>query len=107
MHIAIQKIINIKSKFSLEQIYNGVILLIVAVIMLLSVFALLRPIGSVQFENIKKLSMQQVHTQTQEMATVLMEQEHISYDEYLKLMQAHQTELHQAKQLPAMALENQ
>ncbi|AVH14000.1 MULTISPECIES: hypothetical protein [Acinetobacter] len=109
MHDAIQKIsqlfIQLKSRLTLEQIYNGVVVSIIVIILLLSSIALYRPVGSVQFQNIEYLSQQSMYPETQEMAVRLMQQPQVRYGQYLKLMQAHQMELGQAKQLPPLDVE--
>ena len=103
MQIAIQKILKLKSEITLVQIYNGLMALIIMVIMLLSSFALSRPISPSQFENVSDLSHQAVFPETQEMAQDLLSEKQISYIDYFRLMQAHQFEQRRAKQLPALA----
>ena len=109
MHDAIQKIsqlfIQLKSRLTLEQIYNGVVVSIIVIILLLSSIALYRPVGSVQFQNIEYLSQQSMYPETQEMAVRLMQQPQVRYGQYLKLMQAYQQESLRARQLPPVSVD--
>ena len=102
MHIALQKIVQLKSQIKLEDIYNGFIATIIAIILSLAFIALHRPISVQQFENVVKLSAQANYPDTQEMALLLMQQPQIPYAHYFKLMQAHQLEMTQAHQLPPL-----
>jgi hypothetical protein len=102
MHIALQKIVQLKSQIKLEDIYNGFIATIIAIILILAFIALHRPISVQQFENVVKLSAQANYPDTQEMALLLMQQPQIPYAHYFKLMQAHQLEMTQAHQLPPL-----
>ena len=105
MHIAIQKIIQFKSNIKLEYVYNVLIVTIVAVILMLALIALHRPISLMQFENVVKLSYQASYPDTQQMALSLMQQQQVPYGQYFKLMQAHQLEMTQAHQLPPLQVE--
>ena len=100
MHIAIQKIAQLKSEIKLESVYNVLIVTIITLILLLAFIALHRPISVIQFENIKKLSAQASYPDTQEMAVWLMRQQQVPYGQYFKLMQAYQLEKARARQLP-------
>ncbi|MEJ2898975.1 hypothetical protein [Acinetobacter sp. NS-4] len=102
MHIALQKIVQLKSQIKLEDIYNGFIATIIVIILSLALIALHRPISVQQFENVVKLSAQANYPDTQEMALLLMQQPQIPYAHYFKLMQAHQLEMTQAHQLPPL-----
>ncbi|MGE8558809.1 MULTISPECIES: hypothetical protein [unclassified Acinetobacter] len=102
MHIALQKIVQLKSKIKLEDIYNGFIVTIIAIILILAFTALHRPITVKQFENVVQLSAQANYPDTQEMALQLMQQHQIPYAQYFKLMQAHHLEMRQAHQLPPL-----
>ncbi|WP_425916606.1 hypothetical protein [Acinetobacter sp. TSRC1-2] len=105
MHIAIQKIVQLKSEIKLENVYNVLIVTIIAIILTLALIALHRPISVSQFENIVKLSSQANYPDTQEMALHLMQQPQVPYAQYLKLMQAHQLEMKQAHQLSPLQVE--
>ena len=105
MHIAIQKIVQFKSNIKLEYVYNVLIVTIVAVILMLALIALHRPISLMQFENVVKLSSQASYPDTQQMALSLMQQQQVPYGQYFKLMQAHQLEMTQAHQLPPLQVE--
>jgi len=102
MHIAIQKIVQLKSEIKLENVYNVLIVTIIAIILILALIALHRPISVTQFENIVKLSSQANYPDTQEMALLLMQQHQVPYGQYFKLMQAHQLEMTRAHQLPPL-----
>ncbi|MGE8563697.1 MAG: hypothetical protein ACN6NM_07850 [Acinetobacter bohemicus] len=105
MHIGIQKIVQFKSNIKLEYVYNVLIVTIVAVILMLALIALHRPISLMQFENVVKLSYQASYPDTQQMALSLMQQQQVPYGQYFKLMQAHQLEMTQAHQLPPLQVE--
>ena len=105
MHIAIQKIVQFKSNIKLEYVYNVLIVSIVAIILMLALIALHRPISLMQFENVVKLSYQASYPDTQQMALSLMQQQQVPYGQYFKLMQAHQLEMTQAHQLPPLQVE--
>ncbi|MEZ2904099.1 hypothetical protein ACBQ24_15470 [Acinetobacter terrestris] len=105
MHIAIQKIVQLKSEIKLENVYNVLIIAIIAIILILALIALHRPISVTQFENIVKLSSQANYPDTQEMALQLMQQPQVPYGQYFKLMQAHQLEMTRAHQLPPLQAE--
>jgi len=72
MHIAIQKILKLKSQITLVQIYNGLMASIIMLIVILSSIALSRPISPNQFENVSRLSHQATFPETQEMAQAIM-----------------------------------
>ncbi len=105
MHIAIQKIVQLKSKIKLENVYNMLIVTIIAIILILAFIALHRPISVKQFENIVKLSSQANYSDTQAMALHLIQQPQVPYAQYFKLMQAHQLEMTRAHQLPPLQVE--
>ncbi|MGE8561981.1 MAG: hypothetical protein ACN6NJ_13725 [Acinetobacter sp.] len=105
MHIAIQKIIELKSEIKLEKVYNVLIVTIIAIILILASIALHRPISVSKFENIVKLSAQANYPASQEMALQFIQQPQISYGQYFKLMQAHQLEMTRAHQLPPLQVE--
>ncbi len=102
MHIALQKIVQLKSQIKLEDIYNGFIVIIIAIILILAYAALHRPITVKQFENVVQLSAQANYPDTQEMALQLMHQPQIPYAQYFKLMHAQHLEMTQAHQLPPL-----
>ena len=77
MHIAIQKIVQFKSNIKLEYVYNVLIVTIVAIILMLALIALHRPISLTQFENVVKLSSQASYPDTQQMALSLMQQQQV------------------------------
>ena len=105
MHIAIQKIVQFKSNIKLEYVYNVLIVTIVAIILMLALIALHRPISLTQFENVVKLSSQASYPDTQQMALSLMQQQQVPYGQYFKLMRAHHLEMTQAHQLPPLQVE--
>lgn len=105
MHKAIHQIKKFKASIQLEQIYNYLIVTIIAVILSMSLIALLRPITPTQYHQVYKISHQTHYIETQEMALALLSQDQIRVGQYLKLMQALQIEQHQAKQLPPISSE--
>lgn len=106
MHIAIQKILKLKSQISLVQIYNTLMVAIVIIILLISSIALSQPISKQQFMNVTFLAKQAAFPKTQEMAKNLIQNYPIRTVEYFRLMRAHQFEQARAKQLPAFAPDN-
>lgn len=105
MHIAIQKIVQLKSELKLEYLYNILIAFIITIILVLASFALYRPISVIQFKNIVQLSVQANYPDTQEIALTLVQNPQVSYMQYFKLMQAYQWELKQAHQLPPFQMD--
>lgn len=105
MSIDTEKLSQFFSRIKLEQIYNSVVIFIIAVILLLAAFALYRPLSLSQVTQIEQLSKQQNLPQTQDMALALLEQQHIRRGQYLKLMQAYQQESLRARQLPPVSVE--
>ena len=103
MHRTIQKIIQFKTEFKLEQVYNAFVVLIIALILILAASALHRPINVERFNTVKQIANQSIYPDTQNMAQALLAQPEISFGQYLKLMQAHQMEMTQAKQLPPVS----
>ncbi len=88
------------SKLTLEQIYNSVIVFIVVLIIAMASVALFRPISAHQFRQAFALSQQYNLPQTQDLAAHLVQQQHMTRGQYLKLMQAYQQESTRANQLP-------
>lgn len=100
MIIDLEKIHQFKSKIKLEQLYNYLISMIIVLIIILSYFALYRPINVQQHTAVIQLSQQHSFPATQEMAEKLSLQRQISMREYVKLIQAYQQESQRAHQLP-------
>src|SRR5690606_14176792 len=105
MTIDLEKIIQFKSKIQLEQIYNIFVAVMIAVILVLAIIALFRPISTKQYHNIDQLALHQSYPETQDMALLLQQQEKIHVGAYLKLMHAYQMESVRAHQLPALSEE--
>lgn len=105
MHIALQKIVQLKAQIKLEDIYNGCVVAIIAMILILAFIGLHRPITVKQFENVVQLSAQASYPVTQEMALLLMQHPQIPYAQYFKLMRAHHMEMTEAHQLPPLQVE--
>lgn len=105
MSIDLEKILQIKSKIKLEQLYNIFVSLIVVLILILASIALNRPISVQQFHNVLKISEQQICPESQEFAIVLSQQYQVNMKQYLTLMQAYHSESTKAHQLPALAEE--
>ena len=103
MSIGLEKILQIKSKMKLEQLYNIFISLIVVLILILAFLALKRPISVQQFHNVLKVSEQQNCPESQDMAMVLSQKHQVNMGQYLKLMQAYPSETVQVHQLPPLA----
>ena len=78
MSIGLEKILQIKSKLKLEQLYNIFISLIVVLILILAFLALKRPISVQQSHNVLKVSEQQNCPESQDMAMVLSQKHQIN-----------------------------
>lgn len=105
MFKAIQKIQEFTTQLNVEKIYNGFIVLIIILILLLATLARYRSIDTHRIITIQKLALQSMYPETQDMAVHLLDQEKISLGQYLKLMQAHQFEMTRAIQLPPVSEE--
>jgi hypothetical protein len=105
MFKTIQKIQEFKTQLNVEKIYNGFIVFIIVLILLLATLARYRPIDTHRIITVQKIALQSMYPETQEMALHLLGQEKISLGQYLKLMQAHQVEMTQAIQLPPVSEE--
>ncbi|MFH7347794.1 hypothetical protein L1A45_04000 [Acinetobacter variabilis] len=105
MAIDSKKLSDFLNKIKLEQIYNAVVIFIVALILFLATFAIYRPLTTSQFNLLLQLAEQQSLPQTQDMAQTLLQQQRIHRGQYLKLMQAYQQESLRARQLPPVSVD--
>lgn len=105
MAIDSKKLSDFLNKIKLEQIYNAVVIFIVALILFLATFAIYRPLTTSQFNLLQELAEQQSLPQTQDMAQTLLQQQRIHRGQYLKLMQAYQQESLRARQLPPVSVD--
>ncbi|WP_180003763.1 MULTISPECIES: hypothetical protein [unclassified Acinetobacter] len=105
MAIDSKKLSDFLNKIKLEQIYNAVVIFIVALILYLATFAIYRPLTTSQFNLLLQLAEQQSLPQTQDMAQTLLQQQRIHRGQYLKLMQAYQQESLRARQLPPVSVD--
>ena len=101
MSIGLEKILKIKSKIKLEQLYNTLASLIILLIISFAFIALNRPISVQQFHAVLEISEQQNCPESQDIAILLSRQPEVSTGQYLKLMQAYHFEAARAHQLPA------
>lgn len=95
-----------QSKFPFDFTQNSVLLVVIALILLLSSYALFRPINAVQYQQVKFLAGQYSYPKTQEMATKLTMQDKVSNAEFFRLMYAVDFETSKIKQYPALNIED-
>ena len=100
MFLVLEKIHHIKSRLTTEQIYQYGVSAAIVFIMGFALFAMWRPVTSVQLQRIQYLAEQQSHPESQLVALKLHQQEKISVGQYLKLMHVYQYEEQRAQQLP-------
>ena len=105
MSIDLKKILQFKSKIGLEQVYNIFVSFIIALILVLGLLALNRPISIQKMHNILIISERQSCPDSQNLAVALSQQHEVTMGQYLKLMHAYQAETARAHQLPALAEE--
>ncbi len=95
-----------QSKFPFDFTQNSVLLVLISFIMLLSSYALFRPINSMQYQQVQDLSVQYSYPKTQKMAAELRAQNIVSNAEYFRLMYAVDFESSRIKQYPALNIED-
>lgn len=86
----------------LEYLYQALISIIIAVILILSGVSLLQPIHATQYDNVVKLAQQHRYADTQRMAYVLLHEPEIKKAHYFNLIRAYQLEITQVKEYPAL-----
>ncbi|MFW1859183.1 hypothetical protein [Acinetobacter defluvii] len=106
MLISKDQFLKFKSKMTLESILKMGIMLIVIFILLISSFALFRPISIEKHQHVSQLSLQATYPHTQSFAQHLQAQPQILTHEYLRLMRAYAYEAKHVKEYPAMAIED-
>lgn len=95
-----------QSKFPFDFTQNSVLLVVIALILLLSSYALFRSINAVQYHQVQELAVQHSYPKTQEMAADLIAQDKISNAEYFRLMYAVDFESSKIKEYPALNIED-
>ena len=105
MFVVIEKFEEIKSKFTIAQIQQSVVTLIIASIILWSCITIFRPVSSMQLKNVHALVQQQRYSESHRIAQELMTREKISVGQYLKLMHVYQYEDRRATQLVPLRTE--
>lgn len=95
-----------QSKFPFDFTQNSVLLLVIALILLLSSYALFKPINAKQYQQVDALAVQYSFPKTQEMAAELKTQEKVSNAEYFRLMYAVDFETSKIKEYPALNIED-
>ncbi|MFV5193053.1 MULTISPECIES: hypothetical protein [Acinetobacter] len=101
------KLMQSRVGFKLDQFYNILVAIIILSIFILAYNALLRPVGSLQYQQVVQFAHQASHPRTQHMAIEVLEQTPIRRINYLKLLNAYQFESNRIKQYPAMAKEDE
>lgn len=96
----------VQSKFPFEFTQNSVLIAVIASIVLLSSYALFRPISTAQYHQIQGLMNQHSYPQSQAMALKLSMQQDVSNAEFFRLMYAVDFESSKIKQYPALNIED-
>ena len=106
MFLVLDKIQQIKERFTLEQIYNATVGFIISLILIFALIALYRPVSAQQYQALIFLTEQEHYPESQKIALSLTVQEQrISMGQYLKLMHVYQYETQRAQTLPAYVVE--
>lgn len=107
MLISKDQILKFKAQFQIEYVFNAILAVIIAFILVTAIYGLVRPVSLDQFSQVIQLSKQQAFPETQEMARELLIQEKIRNVDFYRLMHAHHYEFSRINQYPAMALEDE
>lgn len=86
----------------LEYLYQALISVIIAVILMLSGLSLLQPIDATQYDNVLKLSQQHRYADTQRLAYLMLHEPEIKKVYYFNLIRAYQLEIAEVKEYPAI-----
>lgn len=95
-----------QSKFPFDFTQNSVLLVVIVMILLLSSYALFRPINAVQYQQVQVLAGQYTYPKTQVMAAKLTTKDKVSNAEYFRLMYAVDYESSKIKEYPALNIED-
>lgn len=95
-----------QSKFPFDLTQHSIMLVVIVSILLLSSYALFRPINAVQYQQVQVLAAQYSYPKTQAMAAKLKAQEKVSNAEYFRLMYAMDFESSKIKEYPALKIED-
>lgn len=107
MLISQDQILQLKSQLTLEFFLKMGIIMVVVFILMISGYALLRPINAEKYHQISRLSLQAQYPRTQDLAKYLQTQSPILTHQYFRLMRAHAYEAAHIKEYPAMAIEDE
>lgn len=107
MLISKDQILHFKSHINLEFFLKMAIMAVVVFILMISTYALFRPINVEKYQQVAQLSLQEGYPHTQALAQHLQLQPQIATHEYFRLMRAYAYELHRVKEYPAMAIEDE
>lgn len=107
MLISKDQFLHFKSHISLEYFLKMAIIAVVVFILLVSTYALFRPINVEKYQQVAKLSLQESYPRTQALAQHLHLQPQIATHEYFRLMRAYAYERGHVKEYPAMAIEDE
>ncbi len=88
--------------FLFENILNVIVGIMIVVMLILSTYALLRPVNTQQYSQVLKYSHQAAYPKTQKMAQELRDQDSIHVHQYLRLLRAYHFENHSIKEYPAL-----
>lgn len=96
-------IIDIKAKFALEKVLNALVIGVIGGILVVSMYALLRPVTAQQYVQVQRLAQQQGFAATQVMALQLLQQPQIRSHEFYRLMHAQHFESAHLNVYPALS----
>ena len=102
---------NIYSKFNtqfkLEPVLNGMVMVMIFVMLVISGLALVRPVSVEHYQKMKQLSKQAAYPYTQKMAQRLITNPDVCTADYFPLMHAYQHEERHVKKYPAIESEDE
>lgn len=102
---AVDLIFCFKNKIKIESVYNFSMVFIVLSILVLSTLFVMKPINSKQLLALEFIAAQSKFPLSQEAAWQVLQQKHITFGQYLKLVYAYQSEERKAKELPAVSFD--
>ena len=95
-----------QSKFPFDLTQHSMMLVVIASILLLSSYALFRPINAIQYQQVQVLAAQYSYPKTQAMAAELTAQDKVSTAEFFRLLYAMDFESSKIQKYPALNIED-
>lgn len=107
MLISKDQYLHFKSHIHFESFLKMAIMAVVVFILILSTYALFRPIDVEKYQQVAQLSLQASYPHTQTLAQHLQKQPYIATHDYFRLMRTYAYESGRVKEYPAMAIEDE